>query len=140
MAAKNFGASRRVNLISGNVPAAGTVLGTPVVGLAAAKFLEVQANLTYTSGGTTIDCYVQTSLDGGTTWVDIMNFHFLLASAIKISAVALSTALAAAVTPTDGSIAANTILSGLLGDQIRLKTVIVGTYVGTLRVDAVVKG
>ena len=40
----------------------------------------IQANFTYGSGGTTAAVWVQTSLDGGTTWVDIANFAFTTSS------------------------------------------------------------
>lgn len=121
--------------------AAGTTT-TPVVGLAGMKSLTVQAALTYGSGGTSIDVWVQTSLDGGVTWCDVIQFSFTTASARKVSTVVMSTALAAAVTPTDGTLGANLILSGLLGDQLRLKYTTVGTYGGStsLRLDAVAKG
>jgi hypothetical protein len=32
--------------------------------------LIIQGNLTYGSGGTTIDVWVQTSINGGTSWTD----------------------------------------------------------------------
>ena len=47
----------------------------------APESLVIQANFTYGSGGTSADAWVQTSLDGGTTWTDIANFHFTTASA-----------------------------------------------------------
>jgi hypothetical protein len=33
--------------------------------------LIIQGNLTFGSGGTTIDVWVQTSIDGGYNWTDI---------------------------------------------------------------------
>jgi len=94
------------------------------------NYLCVEAVFLYGSGGTTANAYIQTSLDGGLTWVDIMNFSFTTAAATKISAVVATTALAAAVTPTDGSLTANTILSGLFGSWYRAKYVTTGTYAG----------
>ncbi len=85
---------------------------------------------------------MQTSVDGGASWIDIMNFSFTTAAASKVSAVVGTTALAAAAVPGDGALASNTILSGLLGDRLRLKYVTTGTYTGasSLAVDALVKG
>ena len=125
--------------IGAAVSATGT---TPVVKLSGAQYLAVEAQFLYGAGGTTVDAYIQTSLDGGTTWIDIMNFHFTTSAASKVSAVVTSTALAAGITPTDGTLTNNTILSGLLGDRIRAKYVTVGTYTGatSLQLDAVVKG
>lgn len=115
---------------------------TPAVPIPNAEYLAVQATLTVASGGGTIDVYVQTSLDGGVTWIDIMNFHFTTSTATKVSAVVTTTALAAAVTPSDGSLASGTILSGLLGGYLRAKYTSGGTAYGagtTLQVDAVAK-
>jgi hypothetical protein len=93
-------------------------------------YLSVQATFLYGAGGTSVDAYIQTTLDNGASWMDIMNFHFTGAAATKVSSVVSGTALAAAVTPTDGSLASNTILSGLMGPTIRYKVVSVGTYTG----------
>lgn len=141
---------QRINLLSDpTTKTAGLTIGaavaatatTPVTRLSGAWYLVVQAIFLYGAGGTTANAYVQTSIDGGATWADIMNFSFTTAAATKISAIALSTALAAVVVPTDGSLASNTILSGLFGDRIRLKYVTTGTYTGatSLKVDAVIK-
>lgn len=97
----------------------------------AAHYLAASAKFTYGSGGTNATAYVQTSLDGGLTWVDIMSFQFLTTTATKVSAVNTTVALAAGVTPTDGSLSANTILNGLLGDRLRVKLTTTGTYAAT---------
>jgi len=114
---------------------------TPETVMAGMKYLCVEAQFTYGSSGTTAKVWVQTSLDGGVTWIDVMNFAFTTASASKVSAVVTSTALAAGATPTDGTLADNTIVSGLLGDRVRLKYTTTGTYAGgtSLRVDGVAK-
>lgn len=118
------------------------VTGSVVTGLQGMYFLGAIAVFAYGSGGTTAKFWVQTSLDGGTTWIDVMSFAFLLASATKMSAVVVTTALAAAVTPSDGALADNTILSGVLGDQVRVKYTTTGTYAGgtTIAIGAVAKG
>jgi hypothetical protein len=72
--------------------------------------------------------YAQTKLDNGVTWCDIANFTFTLFDARRLHAIKLSTALAANVTPTDGTMTANTILSGLLGNKVRLKLIATGNY------------
>lgn len=117
-------------------------LSAVVTGLIGMWIFEAQAILTYGSGGTSADAYVQTSLDHGVTWIDIMNFHFTTASATKVSVVNLNTALSAAVAPTDGSLTANTILSGVLGDRVRVKYITVGTYAAstTLQVTGISRG
>lgn len=115
---------------------------TPLVGLGSMKYVAMQSVFVYGSGGTDVNCYLQTSLDGGTTWIDIMNHKFLTTTASKVSAVVWTTALAAGATPADGALAANTILSGLIGNTLRLKYVTTGTYAAatTIKVDIIIKG
>jgi len=99
--------------------------------------LCVQANFTYGSGGTTVDAYLQTSIDGGTTWVDICNFHFTTASARFLFNLNSQTPVTTEYTPTDGSLTANTSKDGILGRQFRVKYQSSGTYAGgtTLAID-----
>jgi hypothetical protein len=101
--------------------------------------LTIQANFVYGSGGTTVDAYVQTSFDGGATWTDIANFHFTTASARKIINLSSLTPVTTQATPTDGSMAANTAVDGLIGSQLRVKYGSSGTYAGgtTLEIDVV---
>lgn len=119
----------------------GTVT-TPVTLISGMEYLVCEAQFLYGSGGTTAKFWVQTSIDGGLTWIDVINFAFATAAASKVSAVVATTALAAGVTPTDATLADNTILSGLLGDRLRVKYTTVGTYAGatSIRIDAISKG
>jgi len=116
--------------------------GPVVTGLLGMQVLTCQAALTYGSGGTNVTAYVQTTFDGGVTWVDIVCFQFTTATARAINSVRSAAIVTANYTPTDGSLAANTIKDGLLGDQLRVKYTSTGTYAGntTLSVTAVAKG
>jgi hypothetical protein len=98
-----------------------------------------QAALTYGSGGTTVDVYAQTSVDGGVTWTDVANFHFTTVAPFRlIQNVSSVTPVVASATPTDGAMTANTGLSGVFGNMWRVKVITTGTYAATtLRVDAV---
>jgi hypothetical protein len=107
---------------------------------AGAEYLAVEAKFVYGADGTTAKAWVQTSLDGGITWIDIMCFAFATTTASKVSAVVATTALAAGVTPTDGTLSDNAILSGLLGDRVRLKITTTGTYSGTTHLTVVAVG
>jgi hypothetical protein len=102
----------------------------------------LQANLVYGSGGTTIDAWVQTSLDGGATWTDVANFHLTTSSARKIVNLSSLTPETTQVTPTDGSLSANTAQDGVIGSLWRVKYTTTGTYAGstTLRVDIEAQG
>ena len=95
-----------------------------------ADLLACQAVFTRAGGGTTTDVFIQTSLDNGSTWIDIMQFALATTTVTKVSAVRSSIAMAANVTPTDGALTDNTILDALLGDRLRSKTVVVGAYTG----------
>lgn len=131
--------ARALNLLNVTLAAAVTgVVGT-AVGIAGAKYLTVEAILTVAGGGTTCKVWIQTTLDGGATWIDIMNFAFTTSSASKVSSVVATTALAAAATPGDATLGDNLIVSGLLGSQFRAKYTTTGTYTGatTLKVTGV---
>ena len=71
--------------------------------------LSVEANFTYGSGGTSVDAWLQTSLDGGTTWCDMAEFSFMMASARKGAR--------------------------LFGARWRVKYTTVGTYAGGTRLE-----
>lgn len=142
----HINAQRVVFVAPGTVtPTAQTITTTPVIGLAGMMYVAFETIFTRASGGTTLDVYLQTSFDGGTTWVDIIQHSYATTSASKVSAVSgySGTALTNApvpVVPGDAALAANTSVPGLLGDRLRIKYVIVGTYVGTFSASAIAKG
>lgn len=92
--------------------------------------LGIQANFAYGSGGTTADAYIQTSFDGGLTWCDVAQFHFTTSAARKAFNLNSQTPVTTQATPTDGSLAANTAVDGLLGAMLRVKYATTGTYGG----------
>lgn len=103
----------------------------------------IQGTFTYGSGGTTADAWVQTSIDEGGTWIDVANFHFLLASKrFLFNLSALTSVTTQNSTTTDGTMAANTSLDGFLGPLWRVKYTTTGTYAGgtILRVDVAPRG
>lgn len=127
-------------LPSTTITAAGTFTGTPqqlrvpAVGLGS-WFVSAQANFTWGSGGTTVNAYLQTSFDSGTTWCDAISFtQFALASARMAASLVLVSSVSAAAT--DGTLVAAT-NANVFGPWWRVKYVVVGTYAGgtTLRVD-----
>ncbi|TIO72237.1 hypothetical protein [Mesorhizobium sp.] len=129
--------SRILNLAAIGAAASGVsdllkLLGSP-------RNLIVQANFAYGAGGTSVDAYLQTSLDGGQTWIDIANFHFTTSAAVKVYNLYSGTPKTTAVTPTDGALTANTAVDGVLGALYRCKYVTVGTYTGatSLSIDVV---
>lgn len=102
----------------------------------------IQGNFTYGSGGTTFSAWVQTSLDGGLTWTDVANFSGTTSSTRTIFNPSTIVGIIAPITPTDGTLTANTAIDGVLGNQWRVKYTTTGTYAGgtTLRIDLVPRG
>ena len=114
------------------ITAAGTVTGSTFAEFGPEDQLQVETIFTYGSGGTTCKVYIQTSLDGGLTWIDIACHAFTTATASKVSAITENIAPASqAFAPTDGSLTDNTIIQGVLGDLLRAKVISVGTYAAT---------
>lgn len=101
------------------------------------RSLVVQGNFTYDSGGTSVDAYLQTTFDDGATWTDIAQFHFTTSAARKAFNLNSQTPVTTQATPTDGTLASNTAVDGLLGPQVRVKYKSTGTYGGasTLSID-----
>lgn len=114
---------------------AGTYISSEVSIPMGASVILAQAVFVRGGGGTTCDVFVQTSVDNGSTWIDIMQFAFVTTTVTKISGVRPYIALAANVTPSDGGLSDNTILDGVIGDRLRVKTVVVGSYSSTSTLD-----
>jgi hypothetical protein len=91
--------------------------------------LTLQGTITVAGGGTTAKAWVQTSLDGGVTWADIANFAFTTSTAVRIYHLTYA-AVTSIATPTDGTLADNTAVNGILGEQFRVKLTTTGTYTG----------
>jgi hypothetical protein len=104
--------------------------------------LIIQGNLTYGSGGTTIDVWVQTSIDGGTSWTDIANFHWTITGSRLMYTLSSATPVTTQYTPTDGTLTANTAKDGVLGNLYRAKYSTTGTYAANtnVRIDLMADG
>lgn len=94
------------------------------------KGLAIQFNLIYGAAGTSIKAWVQTSLDNGVTWIDIANFAATTASLRRVYNLYALTPVTTIATPTDGTLADNTSVDGIIGEQIRVKLTTTGTYSG----------
>jgi len=118
----------------------GPVSHTPIV-LGSQKFF------TYGAGGTSVDTFLQTSLDGGGTWADVVHWaqNLLASDARPFAATVSATMLASPAAPiatTDGTSTVNTTVFGVFGMWWRAKYIVAGTYTGltTLRVDVEIPG
>jgi hypothetical protein len=130
----------QANLTNQTITAAqalAVVPGGPLSLVDAPTSLCVQANFTYGSGGTTVNAYVQTSVDGGLTWIDIAQFSFTTASARSVFNLNSQTPVTTQYTATDGTLTANTAKDGILGPLYRVKLATTGTYAGAtnLKID-----
>lgn len=96
----------------------------------------LQLNFTYGSGGTKVTAYVQTSLDQGVSWIDVWCGTFTTSSAKKVVNLSALTPKTTAVTPTDGALADDTAVDGVIGDRWRLKYTSTGTYAGNTALSA----
>lgn len=112
---------------AGGVVAGPFQLGEPLQDISE---IAVQGNFTYGSGGTSADYWLQTSFDGGATFNDVMNFHFLLANKKRVLGVSGTAAVLAAATPTFHTLAADTAVDGMLGAIFQIYAVVVGNYAG----------
>jgi hypothetical protein len=130
----------RATLFNGSITAAQSIAAIASSQLTlpdAPSNLDAEAQFTYGSGGTTVDAWLQTSIDGGVSWIDIAQFHFTTSSAKFVFNLNGQTPVTTEYTPTDGTLASNTAKDGLLGPTFQLKLASTGTYAGntTLRVD-----
>lgn len=120
--------ARRVQAsLTDTSPAApGTAAGGGVGGgFRDCQALTIVATILGATGGT-LDVYVQTSFDGGTTWLDFAHFPQLAAAAastIRVWHVNRDTAVGTLTTIGSGTfpaLAVNTILGGAWGDTFRV--------------------
>jgi hypothetical protein len=110
------------------VTSAAAYMGAPVTDLDGMTAATVQLRLAYGAGGTAIRAYVQTSLDQGTTWIDIWSVLFGTASETAIMGFAKSPPPDAQVTPTDGALSDDTVVPGILGDRLRVRLTTTGNF------------
>jgi hypothetical protein len=127
---------RQVQLHSAVLAAAGTFVGDPIA-IRESQCVSLLSKFVRAAGGTSCKVFLQTSLDDGATWIDIAQNAFLTTTANKIAAV--KTAIARAVaTPGDGTLADDTIVDGFIGDRLRAKYIVAGTYSGASSIAAFV--
>jgi hypothetical protein len=111
------------------IGAAGTQTGTAIEDLGGMTAVTLSARLAYGSGGTSVVVVVQTSLNQGTTWVDVARVDFATAGAEKV--INLS-GLTPRTTPLSvAALGAEGCNDGVLGDRLRAVVTSTGTYAGS---------
>ena len=108
------------------------VAQTPVQNLEGMLAATILARFAWGSGGTSAKAYVQVTLDDGQTWIDIACFAFTNASATKVINLSGLTPKTTPLTPSDGALADDTFVDGVLGSAMRVKLVTTGTYANTV--------
>jgi hypothetical protein len=108
------------------------VAQTPVQNLEGMVAATILARFAWGSGGTSCKVYVQVTLDDGATWIDIACFVFTTASATRVINLSGLTPKLAPLTPSDGALADDTVIDGVLGSAMRVKLVTTGTYANTV--------
>lgn len=93
--------------------------------------VELEAEFAYGSGGTTVDAWVQTSLDGQNTWVDVAEFHFTTSATKGVYNLSSLTPVTTQYAPTTGTLSANTAKDGIVGSYWRVEYTTTGTYAGS---------
>jgi hypothetical protein len=92
------------------------------------RALGFQLNFSYGSGGTSVNAWLQTSLDGGTTWCDTVALGQLTTASARVVGSLISSASYALTAATDGALTAGTLNNGLFGPLWRVKYTSIGTY------------
>jgi len=136
MALGQFGLSTNSSATDLTVTTAATTNCTAVTSLTGMLACSVWLKFTYGSGGTNTKAYIQTSLDGGNSWIDIACVLFATATETGVLNFSGLTPKITQVVPTDGSMADDTALDGFLGDRLRMKVVSTGTYAGNTSLSA----
>lgn len=113
------------------ITVAGTFTSTPITDLQGMLAALVSLRFAYGSAGTTVAAYVQSSADQGSTWHDIAHVAFATGAEHVLLNFSALTPKTTQVVPTDGSLSADTAVDGILGDRLRVKIVVTGTYAGS---------
>jgi len=92
----------------------------------------IQVTVRIGTPGIKLQVYVQTSLDDGSTPIDLGCLAFTDTGATRLLNFSGLTPKLTAVVPTDGAIPDNTAIDGFLGSSLRIKVVSDGTYGDTL--------
>lgn len=92
----------------------------------------LSVNFVYGSGGTTCRVAVETTLDQGTTWIEVARFLFATASEHNVINLSGLTAVTTVYTP--AALSDDSVKDGVFGDRWRAKVTSTGTYAGNTSV------
>jgi hypothetical protein len=104
---------------SGTTPATGAVGGNQ-----RSLFIDVNLSAVPTGGAPTLDVYLQTSADGGTTWRDMAHTQFTTSALHRFFQVSeYASGSTSTLAASDGQLAGETVIQGPFGGELRLKWV-----------------
>lgn len=116
------------------IPAAATYTH-PTFGLRNPIQLGMSVVTTSAAAGTSTKFYLQTSVDFGVTFFDIMSIAFTTGTVTKVGVCNFGiTPGTNPITTADGSLSDGTYNQGILGTVFRVKNIVVGSYTGTYSV------
>lgn len=99
-----------------------------ISGLGDYRGANIQVNFTYGAGGTTLKVIVETSLDQGTSWLEVYRAAFTTSSGRRVVNVSALTPKTTPLTP--AALSDDTVVDGLFGDRWRARKIVTGTYTG----------
>jgi hypothetical protein len=115
-----------------SITTAASYVGDWVTGFECILGLTAQFRFVYGSGGTSAKAYLQTTLDDDEDVpIDIACVVFGTASEVAVINLSGLTPKTTQVNPSDGALADDTAIDGVLGDRFRVKIVTSGTYAGS---------
>lgn len=110
-----------------NITTAGTFTGDWNIDFEGCLAVLVQLRFIFGSAGGTVVAYLQTSVDDGTTPIDIAAVAFATSSENEVINLSALTPKTTQVTPGDAALSSDTAVDGIVGDRFRVKIVVAGT-------------
>ncbi|SRR5579883_913896 len=105
---------------------------TQIPSLVGMSGASLQVRLSGGTGGSTINVFIQTSIDQGQSWFDVANVSFATTPGVQVLNLS-GLDKAVPVTPGNLTLSSGTILDGPLGDRLQAVVISTGTYgAGTL--------
>jgi hypothetical protein len=108
---------------------AGQQNGKPVCNLQGMTAASLQLRLSSAAGGTSINVFIQTTLDQGQSWFDVTCVQFTTTPGVQVLNLS-GLDKAAPSSPTSLGLTPGTILDGPLGDSLQAIVISEGTYTG----------
>jgi hypothetical protein len=120
-------AATTATVVTSSTDASGATVAY-IGGLEGMLAATLQANLNWGSGGTWIKVIWETSLDQGSTWIEVCRMAMAAASEENVANLSGLTPKTTIITPV--ALSDDTCQDGVFGDRWRARILTVGTYAG----------